>query len=57
VWWFLLIIPTPGRLRKEDYKCKFKATIGYIWRPCLKKTKITPLLSISCIYNFERLSI
>jgi hypothetical protein len=36
VWWYMLLIPTLRRLRQEAYK--FKASLGYIGRPCLKQT-------------------
>jgi hypothetical protein len=28
LWWYLSVIPTLGRLRKEDHK--FEASLGYI---------------------------
>jgi hypothetical protein len=31
----MLVIPALRRLRKEDWQVK--ATLSYIWRPCLKK--------------------
>jgi hypothetical protein len=31
------VIPEPGRLRQDKHK--FKASLGYIVRPCLKKDK------------------
>jgi hypothetical protein len=31
------VIPALRRLRKED--CKFKASLDYLVRPCLKKTQ------------------
>jgi hypothetical protein len=34
VWWHRSIIPALGRLRQEDGK--FKTSLGYIVRPCLK---------------------
>jgi hypothetical protein len=30
------VIPALGRLRREDYK--FEVSLGYIVKPCLKKT-------------------
>jgi hypothetical protein len=35
VWWCPPIIPVLGRLRQKD--SKFKDSLGYIARPCLKK--------------------
>jgi hypothetical protein len=35
VWWFTSIIPALWRLRQEDRK--FKASLGYLERLCLKK--------------------
>jgi hypothetical protein len=35
----MLGIPAFGRLRQED--CKFKTSVGYRARPCLKKIKIS----------------
>jgi hypothetical protein len=35
VWWCTPVIPAFRNLRQED--CKFKASLGYIERPCLKK--------------------
>jgi hypothetical protein len=35
VWWCAPGIPALGRLKQED--CKFKASLSYITRPCLKK--------------------
>jgi hypothetical protein len=37
-WWYMPVTLTPGRLRQEDLK--FKISLGYTRRPCLKnKTK------------------
>jgi hypothetical protein len=40
VWWSMPIIPAFGRLRQEDPE--FKTRMGYVVRPCLKKTKPKP---------------
>lgn len=37
--WHTLIIPGFGRLRQEDYD-DFKASLGYLVKPCLKQNKI-----------------
>jgi hypothetical protein len=34
-WWCTPILPALRRLRQEDWK--FKDSLGYITRPCLKK--------------------
>ena len=40
VWeWHTLITPGFGRLRQEDYD-DFKASLGYLVKPCLKQNKI-----------------
>jgi hypothetical protein len=36
-WWCTPVIPAFGRLRQEDLE--FKANVGYIVSPCLKKPK------------------
>jgi hypothetical protein len=36
VWWYILIIPVPKRQRQKD---QFKASLGYVPRPSLKKKK------------------
>jgi hypothetical protein len=36
-WWCTLIIPALGRLGQQDLK--FKASLGYVARPHLKKNK------------------
>jgi hypothetical protein len=36
-----VVIPPPGRLKQED--CKFKASPGYIARPCLKTKGEVPV--------------
>jgi hypothetical protein len=36
-WWHTPIIPALRRLLEEDLK--FKASLGYVARPCLKKKK------------------
>jgi hypothetical protein len=33
-WWYMSIKPTLGRERQKDFK--FKVSLGYIWRSCLK---------------------
>jgi hypothetical protein len=33
--WTMAVIPALGRLKHDD--CKFKASLGYIARPCFKK--------------------
>jgi hypothetical protein len=35
VWWYIPVIPAIRRLRWENPK--FKPSLGYIVRPCLKK--------------------
>jgi hypothetical protein len=39
-WWFTPIIPALRRLRQEDHE--FKASLGYIARPCLKNKPKEP---------------
>jgi hypothetical protein len=36
-WWFMLVTPALGKLRQESQK--FKASLRYISRFCLKTTK------------------
>jgi hypothetical protein len=36
VWWGTPVSPALRRLKQEDHK--FKATLDYIVRPCLRKT-------------------
>jgi ubiquinone/menaquinone biosynthesis C-methylase UbiE len=38
VWWYTSVIPVLGRLKQED--CKFKASLGYTVRVCLKQNKM-----------------
>jgi hypothetical protein len=38
--WLILVIPALGKLRREDHE--FKANLGYIVRPCLKKKNFFP---------------
>jgi hypothetical protein len=35
VWWLMAVIPAVKRLWQEDHE--FKASLGYIARPCLKQ--------------------
>jgi hypothetical protein len=42
-WWLTPVIPARGRLSQEDPPDKFfKARLGYIVRPYLKKIKAGP---------------
>jgi hypothetical protein len=36
-WWCMPVIPIPRKQRLES--CKFKASLGYLVRLCLQKTK------------------
>jgi hypothetical protein len=36
-WWQMPVIPALRRLRQKDQK--FKASLGYLARPCLKQNK------------------
>jgi hypothetical protein len=38
-WWYMPVISTLGRKRQEDHK--FKASLGYVVEPCLKKPNQT----------------
>jgi hypothetical protein len=37
VWWYMLVNPALGRPGQED--CKFKISLSYIVRACLKKER------------------
>jgi hypothetical protein len=37
MWWGMPLFPVLGRLRQEDHK--FKASLGYLVRVCLKTPK------------------
>jgi hypothetical protein len=37
-WWISSIIPVLGRLKQEDH-CKFKLSLGYTVRLCIKRKK------------------
>lgn len=37
-WWISSIIPALGRLKQEDH-CKFKLSLGYTVRLCIKRKK------------------
>jgi hypothetical protein len=41
---YIPVIPAPRRLRQEDQE--FKASVGYVARPCLKQTKQTLLIEL-----------
>jgi hypothetical protein len=40
MWWHILLIPAPQRLRKESQE--FEVSLDHIVRPSLKKTKHPP---------------
>jgi hypothetical protein len=37
MWWYMPVIPALRRQRQEDHK--IEASLGCIWRPCLKTTQ------------------
>jgi hypothetical protein len=45
-WWHTPVIPALGRLKQKNHG--FKASLGYIVRPCLKKKN-----RISSLKNIE----